>query len=110
MKCAATILFGLLTIWTGLLRGIEARAYKPNALWFCVVLGLTAIAAGFLHRLGRPRAATTTALGAGLVVLGYYFHTFTTAPEEDATLRVGVVIVGAIAHLTIALLPPPRAA
>ena len=28
-----TILYGLFMIWTGLLRGIEAQAFKPNAFF-----------------------------------------------------------------------------
>jgi len=109
MKCSATILFGLLTIWTGLLRGIEAQAYKPSALWFCLVMGLLAIAAGYLYRLERRTAATALAGSSGAMVLSFYLHAFITAPAEDATVRVGVVIVGAIAHLAITYLPtPPR--
>ena len=61
-----TIIYGLITIWTGLWRGIEAQAYKPNALWFCLVMGLVAIAGGFLYRLKKERAAMITTLVAVL--------------------------------------------
>ena len=100
-----TILYGLLTIWTGLWRGIEARAYKPNALWFCLVMGVVAIAAGFLYRMNRRLAATITALVAVVFVLGFYFYCFIAQPEKDATFRVGLIIVASIGELVVILLP-----
>lgn len=106
-RCLASLLFGLLTIWTGLLRGIEAQAYKPKALWFCFAMGLAAITAGFLFRTARPKCGFAAGITSGVIVLGYYLSTFIGAPEEDATIRVGVIIVGAIAYL-IALLIPDR--
>ena len=104
-----TFLFGLLTIWTGLWRGIEAQAYKPNALWFCLVMGLTSIAGSFLLRAGRRRAGTITALVPAAIVLAVYFREFTLAPEENATFRVGIVLLASIAQIALLLLPsPPR--
>ena len=100
-----TILYGLLTIWTGLWRGIEARAYKPNSLWFCLVMGTVAIAAGFLFRLGKDLAGKIAALVAVAFVLGFYFHSFIAQPEKDATFRVGVIILASIAELVVLFLP-----
>ena len=104
----ATILYGLLTIWTGLWRGIEAQAYKPNALWFGLVMGVTAIAAGFLYRMNKHLAGTITALVATVLVLGFYFTTFISQPEKDATYRVGIIIVASVAELVVILLPKHR--
>jgi len=104
-----TILYGLLTIWTGLWRGIEAQAYKPNALWFCLVTGTAAIAAGFLYRMNKRRAAMITALVAVVLVLGFYFYSFIAQPEKDATYRVGLIIVASIGELVVILLPGPGA-
>ena len=41
-------------------RMLEAQAYKPNALWFCLAMGLVAIAGGFLYRMQKERAAMIT--------------------------------------------------
>ena len=68
MKWLFTVLYRLLTVWTGLLRGVEAKAYKPNALWFCMVMGLVSIAAGFLYRLEKKRSAAVTALAPVVIV------------------------------------------
>ena len=106
MRTIGAIFYGLFTIWTGLLRGIEAHAYKPNALWFCLVMGSLAIAAGYLFRLGRNLAGLALGLFATLVVLGFYLYSFITAPAEDATVRVGLIIVASIGHLAVLTLPP----
>jgi peptidoglycan/LPS O-acetylase OafA/YrhL len=104
-----TILYGLLTIWTGLWRGIEAQAYKPNALWFCLVTGIAAIAAGFLYRMNKRPAAMITALVVVVLVLGFYFHCFIAQPEKGATFRVGLIVVASIGELVVILLPGPAA-
>jgi hypothetical protein len=100
-----TILFGLHIIWTGIWRNIQAAAYKPNALWFCLTLGLVAIVAGFLYRKGRQRAASVTAFIAAAVVLSFYFNEFVGKPEEEATFRVGLVILSSIAQLVVIFMP-----
>lgn len=105
MKCYVAILFGLFVIWTGLLRSIEAQAFKPNAFWFCLATGLIAIAAGFLFRVGKTRIGTIGATFAGVVVLGFYLYCLINQPEKDATVRVGLAIVAAIAELAFVLLP-----
>ena len=105
MKCNASILFGLFVIWTGLLRSIEAQAFKPNAFWFCLTMGLIAIAAGFLFRIGKSKIATAVALFAGIVVLAFYLNCLIKQPEKDATVRVGLAILAAIAELVFVLLP-----
>lgn len=108
MKWLFSILYGLLVIWTGLQRGIEAQAFKPNALFFCLVTGLAAIAAGFLFRLDKRLAAWIAALAATVFVLGFYFACFVGDPEKDASYRVGVAILASIAYLVALFLPPAR--
>ena len=108
MKCFASIIFGLFVIWTGVLRSIEAQAFKPNAFWFCLTMGLLAIAAGYLFRLGRPRIATGAAAMAGLIVLVFYVNCLIVQPEKDANYRVGLVIVAAVAQLAFVFLPTSR--
>jgi uncharacterized membrane protein HdeD (DUF308 family) len=108
MKCYLTILFGLFVIWTGLLRCIEAQAFKPNAFWFCLTMGLVAIAAGFVFRIGKTKAATILALIAGVVVLGFYLNCLIKQPEKDATYRVGLAIVASFAQIAFVLLPDAR--
>jgi|GEM_PF-790621 len=104
-----TILFGLFVIWTGLLAGIEARAFKPNPFWFCLATGLVAVAGGFLYRVNRETAAMIVTLPAAGLVLGYYLFTFVSQPEQDATVRVGLVIVAAFGQMAVLFLPkPPR--
>ena len=108
MKWLFSILYGLLVIWTGLQRGIEAQAFKPNALFFGLVMGIAAIAAGFLFRLEKRLAAWITALVATVFVLGFYFTCFVGQPEKDATYRVAVIILASIAHLVALFLPGTR--
>ena len=108
MKCFASIVFGLFVIWTGILRSIEAQAFKPNAFWFCLTMGLLAIAGGYLFRLGRNRIATGLAAAAGLIVFVFYVNCLIVQPEKDACYRVGLVIVAAIAQLALVFLPKPQ--
>ena len=110
MKCFASIVFGLFVIWTGILRSIEAQAFKPNAFWFCLAMGLLAIVGGYLFRIGRARIATVVSALAGLIVLLFYVNCLIVQPESDATYRVGLVIVAAIGHLALVFLPRPRKA
>ncbi len=105
MKWLYSIVYGLIVIWTGLHRGIEAKAFKPNALFFCLVTGLAAIAAGFLFRLEKRLAAWITALAAVVFVLGFYFTCFVGQPDKDASYRVGIVILASIAYLVLLFLP-----
>ncbi|MEO2023060.1 MAG: hypothetical protein ABGX05_14670 [Pirellulaceae bacterium] len=105
MKWLLAILYGLFVIWTGLLRGIEAQAYKPNSLWFCLAMGLLCIAAGYLFRLNKTAAATMTSLVAAAFVLSFYLYCFICKPAGDATVRVGLVIVASIGFLAMIFLP-----
>jgi len=98
MKGVFSVLYGLLVIWTGLLRGIEAGAFKPNALFFCLVMGAAAIAAGFLFRFGKNLAAWIAALAAAAIVFSFYFSCFVGQPEKDATHRVALAILASIAY------------
>ena len=105
MRWLLTILYGLLVIWTGLWRNIEAQAYKPNALWFCFVVGLAAIAAGFLYRMNRRLAGGIIASVVAGVALAFYLYCFIAQAEKDATFRVGLVIIASIGQLVIVLVP-----
>lgn len=106
MNWVVAILYGLFVIWTGLLRGIEAGQYKPNSLWFGLVMGLVSIAGGFLFRLRKQWLATGLVLFASTVVLLFYLYCFINKPESDATVRVGLVIVASIGCLSLVCLPP----
>ncbi len=108
MKTYVTIVFGLFVFWTGLLRSIEAREFKPNAFYFCLTMALVAIAAGFIYRINRPRIATVVAVSAGAMVLGFYLFCFIKEPENDANVRVALVIVAALGQLSLVLLPASR--
>ena len=108
MKPYITIVFGLFVVWTGLLRSVEAQEFKPNAFYFCLTMGLIAIAAGFVYRLDRRRIGTCIAVAAGVMVLGYYVFSFIKQPEKDANIRVALVIVAALAQLSLILLPEKR--
>lgn len=105
MKPYITIVFGLFVVWTGLLRSIEVQEFKPNAFYFCLAMGLIAIAAGFIYRFNLPTLATCVAVVAGAMVLGFYLYCFIKQPEKDANIRVGLVIVAALAQLALVLLP-----
>lgn len=108
MKPFVTIVFGLFVVWTGLLRSVEAQAFKPNAFYFCLAMGILAIAAGFLYRLNFRASATCVAVLAGATVLGFYVYCFIKQPGIDANVRVALVIVAAMAQLSLVLLPPKR--
>jgi len=103
-----TLLFGLHLIWTGLWRSIQAAVYKPNSLWFCLIIGLVAIVAGFLYRKRLERAASITAFCAAAIIFTFYFREFITQPEKDATFRVGLIILSSIAQLVVIFLPLKR--
>lgn len=108
MKCYSSIVFGLIIIWTGLMRCIEAEAFKPNAFWFCLTMGLASIGAGYLFRLNRDIAGQVVAGLAGMTVLAFYLYCLLVQPEKDATYRVAIAIVASIAHLSLAFLPQSR--
>ena len=101
-------MFGLFVIWTGILRSIEAQAFKPNAFWFCLTMGLLAIAGGYLFRFRRCKTARAVSASAGLIVGLFYVNCLMVQPESDASYRVGLVIVAAIAHLAFVFLPQHR--
>ncbi len=106
-----TVLYALHLIWTGLQRNIEAQAYKPNALWFCLVLGIAALAGAFLFRLDKTKAARSVTGFVVALVFGFYLYCFIKDPAEDATMRVGLIILTSIAEAVVIFLPaPPREA
>lgn len=101
-------LYGLHIIWTGFQRGIEEKAYKPNALWFCLVMGLIAISASFLFRAGRTRVAKLVSGFVVLLVFGFYLYCFVKEPAEDASVRVGLVMLSSIAAGALVFMPATR--
>jgi peptidoglycan/LPS O-acetylase OafA/YrhL len=103
-----TILYGLLVIWTGLLRTIEAQQFKPNAFWFCLVTGSAAIAAGYLLRADRRWFGTTLGIVAAGVVVSFYLYCFVTEPEKDANYRIAVAIIASLGELCVLTVPRGR--
>ena len=103
-----TLLYGLHVVWTGLQRNIEAQAYKPNALWFCLVMGLAAIMASFMFRAGRNRAAKLLMSVVLAIVFGFYLFSFIKDPAEDATVRVGLILLTSIAEAAVVFMPAGR--
>ena len=104
----AALLYGLHIVWTGLQAGINAKAYKPNALWFCLVMGLAAIAAAYLFRAGRIRVAKGLSFFVTGLVFGFYLYCFIKHPAEDANLRVGLAILSSLAAGALIFLPGSR--
>ena len=104
-KWLLTTLYGLYVIWTGLWRGIEAVAYKPNALWFCTVMGILALVAAVCYRVDRRKLAAGLALVSAVIVLAFYLYCFIKQPEKDANVRVGLVIIAAIAEIMVVVMP-----
>ena len=92
----------------GLLRCIEAQAFKPNAFYFCFVTGLLAIACGYMYWLGKNKLGMILGLASGGFVFGYYLFTFVSEPEVDANMRVGIAIVAALGQLIVVTLPERR--
>ena len=109
MKPTYALLYGIYTIGTGLLRSIEAQAYKPNSLYFCFVMGALIIASGFLHRLDKKRIAGVMACIATLLILGFYLTQFIGRSETEANLRVGGIIIASVAFLSFYFLPQTKA-
>ena len=105
MKCYTSIIFGLLLIGTGLLRSVEAQAFKPNAFWFCLVTGLLAIGAGYLFQLGKSRIGTVVAVAISSIVICFYMYCLITQPEKDATYRVCIALLAGFTELSLVLLP-----
>ena len=105
MHWISCFVYGLFVIWTGLLRGIEAAAYKPNSLWFCLAMGLGSLAACYLYRMNLRFFATALATFCAGLVLAFYFYCFVGQPEKDASVRVGLVIVFSIGQLAILYMP-----
>jgi len=100
-----SIIYALHIVWTGLWRNIEAQAYKPNSLWFCMVMGLLVISSVYLYRLNRPRLALIIGSASTFLVLGFYLYCLISNPATDATVRVGLIILTSLAHLVILFLP-----
>ena len=105
MKTYASIIFGLFMIWTGLHRSIEAQAFKPNAFWFCFVMGLIAIVGGYLIRLRIAGGLILTSVAA-TVSASFYIRCLMIQPEKDANVRVALAIVASLGVLSLLWLPP----
>jgi len=100
-----TLLYSLHLIATGLLRGIEAQAYKPNSLWFCIVTGLLIITGAALWQKGRACIGKAITSVVTVLVLSFYFYSFVSSPDKDATLRVGAIILTSIAQMLVVFFP-----
>ena len=106
---ASTLLFSLHLLATGLLRSIEAQGYKPNSLWFCfisallIILGAALIQKNFRF-IGKLLCGAIT-----LLVFVFYLYSFISAPEKDANLRVGAIILTSFAQLIILFFPKGKA-
>ena len=96
-----TILYSLFIFWTGLLRSIEAQAFKPNAFYFCLTVGLLAIIGGFLFRSRMQWAAVTISSIAAGIALAFYLYCFVTQPEKDASVRVALAIIASAGQLCV---------
>jgi uncharacterized membrane protein HdeD (DUF308 family) len=96
-----TVVYGLFMIWTGLLRSIEAQAFKPNAFFFCLVAGVLSIIGGFLFRLEKRWPAIILVSIAAGTALVFYLNCFIVQPEKDASVRVALAIVASIAELCV---------
>ena len=96
-----TIVYGLFMIWTGLLRSIEAQAFKPNAFYFCMVVGVLSIVGGFLFRADKREPAILLTLIAVGTALVFYLSCFIGQPKKDASFRVALAIVASIAELCV---------
>ena len=96
-----TIIYGLFMFWTGLLRSIEAQAFKPNAFYFCLFVGLLSIIGGFLFRCEtRWPAIIVSSIAAG-TALAFYLNCFIVQPEKDASVRVALAIVASAGQLCV---------
>lgn len=102
------IAYALHIVWTGLLRNIEAQAYKPNSLWFCLVMGLLVLSSVYLKRLNRCRAALIIGAATTALVFGFYLFSMISDPAADASYRVGSIILTSFAHLAWLFLPASR--
>ena len=96
-----TILYGLFMIWTGLLRSIEAQAFKPNAFYFCMTVGVLAVIGGFLFRAEKRWPAIIVTLIATGTALAFYLSCFIGQPDKDASVRVALAIVASIGELCV---------
>jgi len=96
-----TILYGLFMVWTGLLRSIEAQAFKPNAFYFCLVVGILSIVGGFLFRAEKYWPAIVVSTVAAGTTLAFYTNCFMVQPEKDASIRVALAIVASIGELCV---------
>lgn len=96
-----TIIYALFMIWTGLLRSIEAQAFKPNAFYFCLVVGALSIVGGFLFRAEKRWPAIVIATIAAGTALVFYMNCFIVQPEKDASVRVALAIVASVGQLCV---------
>ena len=109
-KWLLMIIYGLHLVWTGLWRGVDAQAYKPNALWFCTACGVLAIVAGVCYRINQRTAGAVIGLLVSVTVLAFYLNCFITQPEKDANFRVALAILSSWSAIVTVLLPGARGA
>ena len=92
-------------IWTGLLRGVEAKEFKPNSFFFCSAMGFMAIAAGYCLQINKTKVGIILGIVPVGIVLAFYVNCFITEPTKDANIRVALVIIAALAELVVLTFP-----
>ncbi|MEL7499159.1 MAG: hypothetical protein AAFN77_16245 [Planctomycetota bacterium] len=105
MKTYIAIVYAMLMMGVGMQRCIEAQAFKPNAFYFCLAVAVVAIVAGYCFRVSWHWLGGGLAVLASAAALAFYMYCLIVQPEKDATVRVGVAIVGSVGFLAFALLP-----
>jgi len=97
MRALLILGYSLHLFWTGLWASISAQAFKQNAFWFCLVLGLCCLAGSFIYQKGQEKLGRCLVAPAAGLVLGFYAYSFVSDPAADATFRVGLIILRSIA-------------
>ncbi|MFC4991970.1 hypothetical protein [Rubritalea tangerina] len=100
-----TVCYALHLILTGLWRSIEAQAFKPNAFWFCLTLGILSLAAAFLLQLRKVKLAKVLSCFSAALALSFYLYSFVTNAPQDSSWRVALIIISSIAILVATTFP-----
>ena len=107
-RVTTIIIYALHIIWTGLWRSVEAQAFKPNAFWFCLILGTILLVSAFLHQFGKTKLASLLSVSIAIIALSFYLYSFISNAEQDASFRVALVITSSIAFIVVSLLPSAK--
>lgn len=107
LKSLVSILFGLGVVAGGVIRYVNAASNA--ALWFGVVMGAAAIAAGVLFRLERPKIAFAVGMLTVLFVGGFFISQFPKGGNY-ASVRVMLTIAASVVEGIVLLIPAKVAA